>query len=142
MLRRDGRFVHEGVLVSHPKLHAAFLKGVRFAEQEGVFIVQIGRFRGQIEVEDTPFWVRSYDPARGEIELSDESVEPIQPESLSIDPDEVLRVLVRGRFPARFTHAAQAHLLDSLEERAGELRLRVGDRWAAIPALAAHLGGA
>ena len=55
VLRRDGRFVHEGVLVRHAKLHAAFLKGVRFVEEEGVFIVQIGHFRAQIEVEDTPF---------------------------------------------------------------------------------------
>jgi hypothetical protein len=133
-LRRDGRFVHESVVVTHPRLHRALLRGVRFADQERVFVVQLGRFRGQIEVEDTPFWVVAYDPGLGAIDLTDGSSERIQPETLRRDPDEVFRLQVKGgRFPARFTRAGQAHLLDNLEQRGGAWLLRVGGRWLPVP---------
>ena len=135
--------MHEGVVVSHRRLHRALLRGVRFAEEEGVFVVQLGRFRGQIEVEDIPFWVVAYDPGHGSIDLSDGSSEPIGPETLCVDPDEVFRVRVKGgRFPARFTHAGQAHLLEHLEHRDGGWVLRVGRRWLPVPGLAPPRGPA
>jgi hypothetical protein len=115
------------------------VRGVRFAEEEGVFVVQLGPFRGEIEVEDTPFWVEAYDPQAGEIELSDRSSERIEPETLALDPDGVLRVRVKARFPARFTHAGQAHLLLNLEFRGDDLVLRVGDCWVPVPALSGEL---
>lgn len=123
------RFRHEGQIVTHPRLHRVLLRGVRFSDQEGVFVVQVGPYRGQIEVEDTPFWVVAYDAESGEIQLTDGSSEPLDVQTLSADPDEVLRCRVKGRFPARFTHAGQAHLLDALELRGGTPGLRVGDEW-------------
>ncbi len=129
MLRRDGSFVHEGQRVTHPRLHRAFLRGVRFLDDEGVFVVQLGRFRGQIEVEDTPYFVVAYDPDLGTIDLSDGTREPLAPDTLRVDPDEALRCRVKGRFQARFTHAGQAHLLDAVETRGGRLVLRAGSRW-------------
>jgi len=129
--------VHEGVVVSHRRLHRALLRGVRFAEEEGVFVVQLGRFRGQIEVEDVPFWVVAYDPGQGSIDLTDGSSEPIVPRTLRIDADEVFRVAVKGgRFPARFTRSGQAHLLEHLERRDAGWFLRVGRRWVAVPNVA------
>ena len=133
-------FEHEGVRVTHPKLAAAFLRGVRFADEEGVFVVQLGRFRGQIEVEDCPWWVTSYDPQSGHIQLTDGSAEPLAAASLRVDPDEALRVTVKGRFPARFTRAGQAHLLDAVEFRDGIPVLRSGSRHHALPQLASALG--
>ena len=38
---------------------------------EGVFVVQLGRFRGQIEVEEAAFFVRGFDAASGALALSD-----------------------------------------------------------------------
>ncbi len=128
-------FWHEGQRVTHPGLYRAFLRGVRYSEPEGVFVVQIGRFRGQIEVEDVPFWVVAYGPGSGEIELTDASSEPLAAETLTSDPDEVLRCTVKGRFPARFTRAAQAHLLDALELRGDALVLRAGRRRLPVPKL-------
>ena len=126
------------MLVSHPKLHRAFLRGVRFSDEDGVFVIQLGRFRGQIEVADTPFWVVAYDPQSGEIQLTDGSVEPACGETLTWDPDGVLRIQVKGRFAARFTQTGQAHLLDAVEEREGSLALRAGERWLPL----GGLGGA
>ncbi len=129
--------MHEGVVVSHARLHRALLRGVRFAEEEGVFIVQLGRFRGQIEVEDIPFWVVAYDPQAGAIDLTDGSSEPIRTESLRIDPDEVFRVDVKdGRFQARFTRTGQAHLLEHVEPQADGWVLSVRGRWVPVPAIA------
>ena len=102
---------------------------MRFAEPEGVFVVQIGRFRGQIDVEDTAFWVTAYDAETGEVDLTDGSSEPLRSETLQTDEDGVLRCTVKGRFPARFTRAGQAHLLDHVEFRASGLVLRVAGRW-------------
>jgi hypothetical protein len=100
---------------------------VRFLDEEGVFVVQLGRYRGRIDVEDTPFWASAYDPDAGEIWLTDGSREPLQPETLSVDPDGVLRCCVKGRFPARFTHAGQAHLLDALDLGPDGWTLQVGE---------------
>ncbi len=135
VLRRNGRFWHEGVKVTHPGLHRAFLRGVRWAEPESTFVVQVGHFRGWLDVEDIAFWVTGYDPRSGELELSDRSAEKIDPRSLSSDPDEVLRCRVKGRFPARFTRAAQAQLLDSVEIEGVAVCLRIGNRCVRVPGL-------
>ena len=128
-------FEHEGERVTHPKLYRAFLRGVRYLDDEGVFVVQLGHFRGQIEVEDTPFWVVAYDAPRGEIELTDGSAEPIVADTLATDADGAFRCTVKGRWPARFTHAGQAHLLDALEETPEGWRLRVGAQLHEVPGL-------
>ncbi len=128
-------FWHEGGRVTHPRLYRALLRGVAFAESEGVFIVRLGHFRGQIQVEDTPFWVATYDPEQGVIGLTDGSEEPLAAETLSVDPDDALRCTVKSRFPARFTRAGQAHLLNSLDVRDGTLALRAGPHWLAVPGL-------
>jgi hypothetical protein len=135
VLRRDGSFWHEGVRVTHPRLHEAFLAGVRWAEAEGTFIVQLGVFRGWLEVEDTAFFATAYDAQSGELELSDRSHERLAAETLAIDPDQVLRCTVKGRFAARFTRAAQAHLLDAVERDGDVLVVRAGDARLPAPGL-------
>ena len=139
VLRADMTFWHEGVKVTHRRLHSAFLRGVDFAEEEGVFVVRLGHFRGQIEVEDTPYWVVAYDPERGSVELTDRSEEPLRPETLSIDTDDVLRCTVKGRFPARFTREGQAHLLTNLEMEEGVATVLCGGEWVPAPGLSRAL---
>jgi hypothetical protein len=126
VLRRDGSFWHEGVRVTHPRLAAAFRAGVRWSEPEGTFVVQLGRFRGWLDVEDTAYFVDAYDEATGEIALSDHSRERLDATSLRADPDDVLRCTVKSRFDARFTRAAQEQLADALEERDGAVFVRAG----------------
>ena len=112
--------------ITHPRLHAAFLAGVRWAEAERTFVVQLGHFRGWLEVEDTAFFVTAYDAATGELELSDRTREALDPATLTVDQDDAFRCTVKARFAARFTRAAQAHLLDALELEGEHVVVRAG----------------
>ena len=106
-----------------------------FDEGEGVFVVQVGRFRGRIDLEDTAFFVHAYAPEAGTIDLSDLSSERLDPESLRVAEDGVLRCTVKGRFPARFNRAAQVHLLLALDPARHPPRLRMGACEIPVPGL-------
>ncbi len=121
--------------VTHSRLHQAFLAGVRWAEREQTFIVQLGVFRGWLEVEDTAFFVTGYDASTGELELSDRSRERLAADTLSVDADDVLRCTVKGRFAARFSRTAQAHLLDAVEVDDGVVAVRAGQERLRAPRL-------
>jgi hypothetical protein len=118
--------------VRNVRLQRAFRRGVRFLEAEGVWVVQIGRFRGAIEVEDTALFVDLYDVESGLVWLSDGTREPLRTETLRAAADGAFSCEVRG-FRARFTHAAQAELLAHVEEAGGRLCLRVSGRSVALP---------
>jgi len=118
MLHRDGRFTHEGQPIRNAKLRALFSRSVRFLPEEGVYVVQVGPFRGQIEVEEAAFFVRGVDAGGGTLRLSDGTEEPLDLSSLRTstrDPDALLctvkRELVASGVLARFTRTAQAEFL-------------------------------
>jgi len=112
---------------------------VRFLPAEGVYVVQLGPFRGQIEVEEAGFFVRELDLASGTLRLSDGSVEPLDVASLRASRFDgawlctVKRELHPGGLPARFTHASQAELLGAVEEDASGAWLRVAGQRQALP---------
>jgi hypothetical protein len=141
VLHRDGRWTHEGFPILHPKLRAAFDRGVRFLPDERVYVVQVGRFRGQIEVEEAAFFVRSVELARGAVALSDGSEDVLDPATLSASSSDgallcrVKRALAPGGLPARFTPAAQAELLAGVEDGPFGPALRVAGELRALPAL-------
>lgn len=120
---------------------AAFDRSVRYLPEAAVYVVQLGRFRGQIEVEEAGFFVRSFDRGTGLISLSDRSEEPLAPESLHVSARDgaflclVKRDLTAPGLLARFGHAAQAQLLDAVVERGGRVCLRLADRILALPDL-------
>jgi hypothetical protein len=134
VLRRDATFWHEGVRVTHPRLHAHFLRSVEWWEAEGTFIVRLRHFRGWLDVEDTPYFAVSYDADSGEIELTDGTREPLRADTLRLDDDGVLRCQVKGRWPARFLRAGQAQLLAAVEVEGEALLLRAGARRLPLPA--------
>jgi hypothetical protein len=141
ILHHDGRWSHEGAPILNVRLRAAFDRSVRFLPAEGVYVVQLGRFRGQIEVEEAGFFVRSFDAGSGRISLSDRSEEPLAPESLRVSPRDgallclVKRDLMPAGLLARFSHAAQAQLLGAVEESGGKACLRLAGRAVALPEL-------
>ena len=122
VLHRDGRWTHEGAPILNRKLRDAFDRGVRYLPEEGVYVVQLGRFRGQIELEEAGFFVTGFDAAAGRVRLSDRSEEPLEVASLRPSPHDgallctVKRGLVPDGLPARFFQAAQAELLIAVEE--------------------------
>ena len=140
VLHHDGRFTHEGVPILHPRLRAAFDRAVRYLPEEERFVVQIGRFRGQIEVEEAAFFVRDFDAASGELRLSDASREPLDPATLRLSPRDgaLLCAVKRELAPpagllARFSHAAQAELFAAVEGPEDAPRLRLAGRSVLLP---------
>ena len=142
VLHRDGRFTHEGQAIANRRLRTAFERGVRFLPAEGKYVVQVGHFRGQLDVEECGFFVRGVDLASGIVALSDGSRDRLDPASLrrsALDADALLctvkRDLVTHGLPARFTHSAQAELLLGVEEGAGGLLLHVAGAVHDLPTL-------
>jgi hypothetical protein len=141
VLHRDGSWSHEGVRFTHVRLRRLFDRSVRYLPDEGKYVVQVGRFRGQIEVEEAAFFVLGYDAASGGISLSDGSEERLDPASLRASPADgallcdVKRDLEPRGLPARFTHSAQAELLAAVEQGASGPSLRIGGRPVPLPEL-------
>jgi hypothetical protein len=141
VLHHDGRWTHEGAPITHRKLRAAFDRSVRYLPETGVFVVQLGRFRGQIEVEEAAFFVRSFDAASGALTLSDGSDEPLDVATLRVSERDgallcrVKRTLLADGLLARFGHAAQAELLCAVDETPQGPRLRSGGALHALPEL-------
>jgi hypothetical protein len=121
VLHHDGRFSHEGAPITNRRLREHFERSVEYLPDEKKYIVRLRHFRGEVEVEEAGFFVRSLDFEAGEIALSDGSREAFDVASLcesSIDGAWLCRVkpdLVAGGLLARFTHAAQAELLSAVE---------------------------
>jgi hypothetical protein len=140
-LHHDGRWSHEGQPIRHARLRAAFDRSVRFLPAEGKYVVQLGRFRGEIEVEEAAFFVREVDLAEGTLRLSDGSRELLDPATLRVSPRGgallclVKRDLVPGGLAARFLPAAQSELLQAVEEQGDGHALRLGGGLRALPPL-------
>jgi len=140
-LHHDGRWSHEGQPIRHKRLREHFDRSVKYLPDERKFVVTLRQFRGEIEVEEAAFFVRAFDAASGRITLSDRSEENLDPASLALSPlDGALLCRVkRGLAPegllARFAHGAHAELMQAVEEAAGGLALRIGDRRHPLPEL-------
>jgi hypothetical protein len=138
VLHHDGRWTHEGHPLRHARLRAAFDRAVRYLPEPGVFVVELGRFRGQIEVEEAAFFVREIDLARGCVRLSDGSHEALDPASLRLSPVDgallcdVKRELAPRLF-ARFMPPAHAELLQAVEESSDGPSLRLGGKLHPLP---------
>ncbi|MBW2371733.1 MAG: hypothetical protein JRF70_04290 [Deltaproteobacteria bacterium] len=139
VLHRDGRWTHEGAPILNRKLRTAFDRGVRYLPQEGVYVVQLGRFRGQIELEEAGFFVA----AGGCVRLSDRSEEPLEVASLRPSSHDgawlctVKRGLVPDGLAARFFQAAQAELLAAVEDTAEGPAVLMAGRPHPLPACVA-----
>jgi hypothetical protein len=141
VLHHDGSWTHEGQAVTHPRLRAAFDRSVRWLPEEGQYVVQLGRFRGQIDVEEAGFFVRQIDLEAGTVQLSDRSTDRLDARSLRVSPRDgalvctVKRDLHPPGLAARFLHAAQAELLQAVEGGPEVFRLRVAGSLEPLPPL-------
>jgi len=139
VLHHDGRWAHEGVPVTNRRLREAFDRSVRFLPAEAVFVVQLGRFRGQIEVEEAAFFVRDFAAATASIRLSDGSCETLDAATLRLSPRDgaglctVKRDLLPAGLLARFTHAAWSELASAIEGPEQGPRLRLAGRSVPLP---------
>ena len=138
VLHHDGSWSHEGQPITNPRLRARFDRSVVYLPEARKYVVQIGRFRGQIDVEESAFFVRAVDLERGLLTLSDGSREPLDPATLRFSPRDgallcsVPRPGASEGVPARFDHAAHAELLLAVEETPAGPELRLGGRRARV----------
>jgi len=141
VLHRDGSWTHRGRPIENRRIREKFDRSVRYLPEERKYVVQVGRFRGEIEVEEAGFFVRDVDLARGEVALSDGSRERFDLVSLRVSGLDgaylctVKRELAPGGLPARFTHAAQAELLSAVDETAEGPVIRLEGQWRPMPPL-------
>lgn len=119
-LRLDGalRWWHDGEPIEHPNIIEAFNCGVR-VEDDGRYTLHFGNDWCFIEVEDAAYGVVAVDLSEGgrvSLRLSDRTAEWLDPSSLSVDGEGVLRAKVKGgKAGARFGRDAQFQLVQLLE---------------------------
>ncbi|NQZ95135.1 MAG: hypothetical protein HRU01_01380 [Myxococcales bacterium] len=141
ILHHDASWSHEGEPVLNRKLRKAFDQSVRYLMDEKKYVVQLGRFRGEIEIEETGFFVRLFDPETGAIALSDGTREILEIASLAPSPIDgallctVKRDLIPEGLPARFMHAAHAELMNAVDPDAAPPALRLAGRLEILPEL-------
>jgi hypothetical protein len=129
----EGRLLHRGEPVTHARTLEVLWRSLERAP-DGRYLVRIGRESAYVQVDDAPYAVRGVigDPAGGapSLLLSDGSREPLDPATLSIGVDGVLRCAVKGDHAARFGRAAQIALGLAMEESppgSGRFFLTVGE---------------
>jgi hypothetical protein len=141
VLHHDGSWSHEGQPLTNRKLRALFDRSVRYLPEEGTYVVQVQRYRGEIEVEEAGFFVRSFDPATGAIALSDGSEESLAVASLGTSERDgallcrVKRELVAGGLLARFQHAAQSEFMNAVEAGSAGTAVRIAGALQPLPPL-------
>lgn len=141
MLHHDGRWTHEGQPILHRRIREHFDRGVKYLPDERKFVVTLRHFRGEIAVEEAAFFVRAVDLARGELALSDGSLERLDVASLHASPRDgallcrVKRELAPAGLLARFTQSAQAELLAAIEPDGDGFALAIGGRRERVPEL-------
>jgi hypothetical protein len=140
-LHYDGRWTHEGQPILNRRLREHFDRSVRYLPDERKYVVTLRHFRGEIEVEEAAFFVRSFDAASGRVALSDGTEEALDPATLALSPRDgallcrVKRGLAPEGLPARFHHSAHAELMQAVEEQGGRLVLRLAGELHPLPDL-------
>lgn len=139
ILHHDGHFTHEGAPIRNRLLREHFDRSVEYLPDEGEYIVRLKHFRGQIEVQEAGFFVRSIELESGEIALSDGSREVLDVSTLSVSPIDgallcrIKRDRVVGGLPARFRHSAQAEFLQAIEPEGDRHVVSIGGRRVVCP---------
>jgi len=138
-LDEEGRFLHRGEPITHARTLEVLYRSLERAA-DGRYLVRVGRESAYVALADAPYAVRGVLAEQGgaapRLLLSDGSSEPLDPATLRIGADGVLRCTVKGGHDARFTRAAQVVLGLSLEEEppgSGNYFLAAGGaRWPVV----------
>jgi hypothetical protein len=115
----DGRFLHRGEPITHARTLEVLWRSLERAA-DGRYLVRVGRESAYVAVADAPYTVGGVlDGPDGAptLLLGDGSREPLDPTTLALGGDGVLRCVVKGGHAARFSRAAQVALGMLLDER-------------------------
>jgi len=136
--RRDGNWYVNDERIDNHRIALLFSRSIQRAP-DGSYFLQVGDEHASITVEDTPYVVKSItgDADQGfSVVLNDDTVERLDPASLTIGPDNVLYCVVKqGRYSARFLRPAYYHLSDCVQadERGGFYFQAAGKRYPLAP---------
>lgn len=148
-LDASGRFWHEGALVRHPGLAAAFHAWIARHPDDGRYILTNGYDWTYFTVDDAPYFVNALrlEPERVVLVLSDGTEEPWDPAATRQGASGALYTAVKrgargGPFEAKFTRHAQASLAPVLvgTDEAEVPAVRIGGRVHAIGAKTERFG--
>jgi hypothetical protein len=131
----EGRFLHRGEPITHARTLEVLWHSLERAPG-GRWLVRVGRESGFVSVQETPYVVRGIVDRRDAppaLLLSDGSEESLDPASLSVGADGVLRCTLRSGVSARFgraAHIALGMVLDEDPPGSGSFVLSIGStRW-------------
>lgn len=141
----EGRWVHDGVEITHDRTLALLNRSLR-RSPSGDYFVEVAGETAPVFVEDAPYVVRrvaeSFGP-EGSLDgitlwLNDATSERLDPDSLEVGRGDVLYCKVKnGSFHARFLRPPYYHLAEHFKEdtqtgeyflRLGSMRHRIGSR--------------
>ncbi len=115
----EGRLLHLGEPITHARTLEVLWRSLARGP-DGRWRVHVGRESAYVEVKETPYTVRGVlaDAPAGAptLLLSDGTREPLDPATLSLGEDGVLRCEVKGGERARFTRAGQVALGFAIDE--------------------------
>jgi hypothetical protein len=134
---KDGKWYHEGAEIIHRPIFLWLIQSLE-KDEDGNFIVNLNNQRCVLEVEDTPLVVQQVrcsppgpaEPESIRLSLNDDSIEPLNPETLRISRDNVLYCTVKAAgFPARFLRPAYYQMAEFIrEDDQGRFFLRISGR--------------
>jgi hypothetical protein len=117
----QGRFFHDGELVTHPGMARAFAGWISRHPDDGRFILSNGYDWTYFTVEGAPYFVEGVRAMEEGpvLVLFDGSEEPLEPSSLALDANGTFTTKVKGgAFDALFLRRAQLELSPFLHEAA------------------------
>jgi hypothetical protein len=116
---RDGQLIHEGEVIRHEGLRRALFRWLDRLD-DGRYVLRLDAQRfAYLDVDDTPLVVRALrlDGAAVSLQLSDSSEEALDPTTLTVDDQGILRCWVRGgRIEARLATSAAAVLAERISD--------------------------
>ena len=133
---KEGHWYHKGSEMIHRDFIRLFYQHMEL-DSQGQYVISWQGQRCWVDVEDTAFVVRRVTVKDGTqdqngrylLYLSDDSREPLAPETLFVGQDNVLYCKVKtGVFPARFNRAAYYQLADYIEEEGDTYYLPLNGR--------------
>ncbi len=129
-LTKNGVWIADGTEITHEPTRKLFARSL-VRDSKGGYSLVIGRETKAIEVEDTAYFVIRVDgtPQSGvTLTLSNETQEPLLPETLCYRPGRLTCQVKGGAEEAKFLHAPYFDLLKHLEEDNSAYYLKFGTK--------------
>lgn len=127
VLTKNGVWLADGSEITHEPTRKLFARSLK--RNESGYYLHIGRETKSIEVEDTAYFITRIEgaPSTGiELWLSDETREPLHPETLHYQPGRLTCKIKSNQEEAKFLHTAYIDFLKNLQEDSQTYYLEFG----------------